>query len=108
MTRAIIARSLTGGKTKADFVAYLPVQAMAKLGLENSRMKDFYDVAALASGFPFDGPTLVRAIAATFNRRQTPIPESLPLALTPAFADNALKQQQWAALRRVTSTAFET
>jgi predicted nucleotidyltransferase component of viral defense system len=76
------------------------LEAMAKLGIENSRMKDFYDVAALAAGFAFDGAMLVRAIAATFNRRQTPIPGSLPLALTSTFADDALKQQQWAAFVR--------
>lgn len=76
------------------------LEAMTKLGLENSRMKDFYDVAALAAGFAFEGTMLVRAIAATFNRRQTPIPASLPLALTSTFADDALKQQQWAAFVR--------
>jgi predicted nucleotidyltransferase component of viral defense system len=76
------------------------LEAMVRLGLKNSRMKDFYDVAALADGFAFDGATLARAIAATFSRRQTPIPPSLPLALTSTFADDALKEQQWAAFMR--------
>jgi len=36
------------------------------------------------------------AIAATFTRRKTPIPETTPDALTPAFAADLAKQQQWA------------
>ncbi|MBX2805274.1 MAG: nucleotidyl transferase AbiEii/AbiGii toxin family protein, partial [Hyphomicrobiales bacterium] len=38
-----------------------------------------------------------RAIAATFARRGTAIPVDLPDALSPAFAADELKQQQWRA-----------
>lgn len=47
-------------------------------------MKDFYDLWALAHHFEFEGERLARAIGATFKRRRTSIPESLPLALTPS------------------------
>ncbi len=47
-------------------------QAMVVLGMGNSRMKDFYDVWALARGFNFDGETLCTSIRATFDRRRTP------------------------------------
>jgi hypothetical protein len=40
---------------------------------------------------------LALAIAATFARRQTAIPTNRPDALTPAFAEDPLKQRQWAA-----------
>lgn len=38
---------------------------------------------------------LARAIAATFARRNTEIPSELPDGLTPAFAADAAKIQQW-------------
>ena len=43
---------------------------------------------------------LARALRATFERRRTPIPESLPLALTPKFAAVRGKQEQWNAFLR--------
>lgn len=72
-------------------------QAMVALGRANSRMKDFYDIWILSRSFNFDDDRLARAIAATFARRETAIPAELPDALTPAFAADAQKQQQWRA-----------
>lgn len=46
-------------------------EAMVKLDMRNSRMKDFHDIWALAGTFAFDGPTLRQAIAACFERRAT-------------------------------------
>jgi len=76
------------------------VEAMVKLGLANSRMKDLYDLVVLSSMFPFDGVVLVRAIRATFERRKTPLPTELPVALTPSFADDTMKNTQWTAFAR--------
>lgn len=70
-------------------------QAMVALGILNSRMKDFYDLYSLSQRFDFDGATLSRAIQATFERRKTPIPMGLPLALTPAFYEDRQKLAQW-------------
>jgi hypothetical protein len=70
-------------------------QAMVALGILNSRMKDFYDLYSLSQRFDFDGITLGRAIQATFERRKTPIPKELPLALTPTFYEDRQKQTQW-------------
>lgn len=75
-------------------------QAMVELGITNSRMKDFYDLWYLSGHFDFDGPTLVRAITATFERRGTPPPAGRPLALTDEFADDPTKQTQWNAFWR--------
>jgi hypothetical protein len=77
-------------------------QAMVALGIANSRMKDFYDVWALARSFDFDGPALAAAIEATFARRRTPPPGDPPLALTPVFHDDAAKRTQWTAFLRRT------
>ena len=70
--------------------------AMIARGLANSRMKDFYDVWVLSKSYTFD-TRLARAIAATFRRRQTEIPESLPDAFMPEFFRNQGKIQQWSA-----------
>lgn len=75
-------------------------QAMVALGRANSRMKDFYDIWILSKSFDFAHDRLARAIAATFARRQTPVPVDLPDALTPAFASDKQKQRQWIAFVR--------
>jgi len=70
------------------------LHAMVVLGLPNSRMKDFFDIAALAEREQFDGEKLASAIKATFERRSTALPV-IPAAFTPEFAANPAKQQQW-------------
>jgi predicted nucleotidyltransferase component of viral defense system len=75
-------------------------QAMVMLGIANSRMKDFYDLWILARTFAFDGPTLCRAIQATFHRRKTCLPTEPPLALTASFGTDAAKVKQWQAFIR--------
>lgn len=76
------------------------IEAMVQLGLANSRMKDFYDVAVLARDFDFDGALLTRAIRATFERRKTPLPTMTPVALTEAFAEDPAKKTQWSGFVR--------
>ncbi|MBY3115016.1 nucleotidyl transferase AbiEii/AbiGii toxin family protein [Rhizobium laguerreae] len=72
-------------------------QAMVMLGRVNSRMKDFYDIWILSRSLDFSDDRLARAIAATFDRRETPIPIDLPDALTDAFAKDQQKRRQWRA-----------
>ena len=76
------------------------LHAMVVLGMANSRMKDFYDVWLLARRFEFAGETLAAAVGTTFDRRRTPVPEVLPLALSNAFSADEGKQKQWAAFIR--------
>lgn len=71
-------------------------QAMVALGSLNSRMKDFYDVWLLSRQFDFDLTPLATAIAATFERRGTPLP-GRPLYNDRFAAD---KQPQWRAFVR--------
>jgi hypothetical protein len=75
-------------------------QAMVALGFANTRLKDFYDIWVLARSRAFNDDRLARAIAATFARRRTEIPENLPDALTPAFARDPMKQLRWSAFIR--------
>jgi len=73
------------------------LHAIVKLGLPNSRMKDYYDLHVLAQEFSFSGVALADAVRATFARRKTPLPADLPLGLSATFASNREKQRQWAA-----------
>jgi hypothetical protein len=71
------------------------LEAIVTLGMTNSRMKDYFDLRALAREGAIDPATLVRAIAATFARRGTPLPAELPLGLSDEFAEDRTKLAQW-------------
>jgi Nucleotidyl transferase AbiEii toxin, Type IV TA system len=71
--------------------------AMVELGIDNSRMKDFFDLAVIAKTSAVDGGVLLTALRATFARRGTPLPASTPIALTPEFAAAPAKARQWGA-----------
>jgi len=73
---------------------------MVTLGRVNSRMKDFYDVWMLSRTHAFDPERLTQAIVATFKRRGTDIPGSLPDAFTPEFFRDSSKVHQWSAFIR--------
>jgi len=73
------------------------LHAMVDLGMANTRMKDFFDLWFLCREFGFNGAQLVAAIRSTFERRQTPVPAGLPLALTDTFALDPTKVVQWSA-----------
>jgi hypothetical protein len=74
-------------------------EAMVKLGAANTRMKDFHDVWFMAQRFEFDRTILRQAIVATFERRQTNLPQS-PEPFTNVFGNDPAKQAQWAAFLR--------
>jgi predicted nucleotidyltransferase component of viral defense system len=75
-------------------------EAMVKLGVANSRMKDFYDLWVLAQRFEFESSTLAAAIQSTFKTRRTALPRSSPLALRTEFYELPTKQTQWGAFLR--------
>jgi predicted nucleotidyltransferase component of viral defense system len=84
-------------------------QAMVMLGIANTRMKDFFDIWTLARSIEFDGRVLCQAIKMTFERRETEVPSTAPLALTPEFYEDRIKQSQWGAfLKRSQLTAQST
>ena len=80
-------------------------QTLVRFAALTSRMKDVYDLWALATLFGFEGRVLAEAIRATFTRRQTPVPQETPVALTPAFAADPTKQAQWSGFLRRTAMA---
>jgi predicted nucleotidyltransferase component of viral defense system len=78
--------------------------AMVKLGELNSRMKDFFDIWALATTGTFDGANLSAAIQATFRQRQTTL-DPHAVCLTEAFGNEARRQTQWNAFIRRSAIA---
>lgn len=75
------------------------LHAMVVLDLQNSRMKDFFDLFRLAQTHGFAGELLVAAVSDTFARRQTPIPVE-PTAFIAEFAKHPSKVAQWNAFRK--------
>lgn len=72
------------------------LEAMVKLGIANSRMKDFYDLHVLARTFDFESDLLLTALERTFKRRKTPLPaERPPLVFTIEFWQDNAKNRQW-------------
>jgi nucleotidyltransferase AbiEii toxin of type IV toxin-antitoxin system len=72
------------------------LEAMVKLGIANSRMKDFHDLNTLSNTFDFDGKTLTEAVRATFKQCGTDLPlGGLPFAFTPEFYEDENKVKQW-------------
>lgn len=74
-------------------------EAMLKLGLINSRMRDFYDVWLPSQHFDFQGRVLVQGMLTTLTVRRTEPTES-PTAFSPEFAKDETKSNQWKAFIR--------
>jgi hypothetical protein len=84
--------------------------AICLLGMANTRMKDYFDLEILLSEDTLDAEQLKRAIEATFTRRKTPLPMSLPAGLSNVFATDTIKQTQWLAFlkkNRLNTIALE-
>ncbi|MCD4830849.1 MAG: nucleotidyl transferase AbiEii/AbiGii toxin family protein [Anaerohalosphaeraceae bacterium] len=74
--------------------------AIVELGMDNSRMKDYFDLHYLSKTQSFDGKTIAHAIQAAFERRRTALPPEMPEGLRPTFATDSAKQIQWLAFLR--------
>lgn len=81
------------GYTKESTIAE-KFQAMVKLGILNSRMKDFYDIWFLSRRFDFRSETLAEAIEKTFENRNTPITVNLTV-FDFSFTKDDDKKVQW-------------
>ena len=84
----------------AEAVVAEKLHAMAPHGMLNGRMKDIYDVQALAARLTFDGCSLAEAVRLTFERRGRPIGAQLPAPLTHAFASDEVMLPRWAGFLR--------
>lgn len=75
------------------------VEAMAKLLISNSRMKDFYDVYTILNMHPIANDKLIKAIKSTFENRKTKL-ENLNTVFSSDFYNSDKKQVQWEAFLR--------
>ncbi len=75
------------------------LEAIVSLGMGNSRMKDYFDVRAMAREGALDEKLLGEAIAATFGRRKTAVPAQVPLGLSEEFWRDPAKLAQWRAFK---------
>ena len=78
-----------------ETVAAEKLEAIVRIGMTNSRLKDYFDLHLLARGFDFDATTLGKAIKATFERRGTAIPNGTPSGLKAAFGNDAENINRW-------------
>lgn len=96
--------------------AYTPATVIAEkfhaitvLGMLNSRLKDYYDLYSISKGCDAMPAAIAKAIKATFERRNTVVPDAWPVGLTSEFADDVVKRRQWNAFlekSRVTGPAL--
>jgi len=75
-------------------------ETMVKLGLLNSRMKDFYDIWLMMRRFDFDGLKLSEALKRTFTHRKTLLPKDRPLFAEEIYDDKSDRQMLWSAFLR--------
>ena len=76
------------------------LEAMSRLGLANSRMKDFFDLATLIQSGILDQELLSQAVKATFTRRKTAQLDTVPLGLTEEFWNDTTVVFRWRAFVR--------
>jgi len=81
----------------AESIVSEKFEAMVKLGLLNSRMKDFYDIWLMMRQFDFDGLRLVEALKRTFKHRKTSLPQDSPLFAEEIYDEKSDRQILWKA-----------
>lgn len=69
------------------------LEALTTLGMLNSRVKDYYDLAILSRLYSFHGENLIKAITATFRHRGTRI-EAAPIGLTKDYCEDPARVLQ--------------
>jgi len=75
-------------------------EAMVKLGLLNSRMKDFFDIWLTMHQFDFNGVNLAGALKKTFDHRKTDLPKEHPLFAEEIYDEKSDRQTLWKAFLR--------
>lgn len=74
-------------------------EAIVRLNIATSRMKDFYDLVHLAKHQALGAGTLAEAIRLTFSTRGTPLPDR-EMIFSDSFKSDNTKETQWTAFHR--------
>jgi predicted nucleotidyltransferase component of viral defense system len=69
-------------------------EAMLRISLTTSRMKDFYDIYLLSDIKSFNGKVLQKAILSTLQRRETPL-EKKHVLFSEEFAKDDSRIKMW-------------
>lgn len=95
---------LLNEEVRRELRAYTPetvvaekFEAIVKLGLANSRMKDYLDLHLLLTSGEIDRRSLSNALKLTFRRRNSPLPSTLPVGLTEKFWSDETAIRRWQA-----------
>lgn len=72
-------------------------EAMVRFDADTTRLKDHYDIWAIAETFPFELETLIEAVRQTLGARTRQVPTDWPANLMPGFAQRPDKLAQWRA-----------
>jgi len=86
------------GYSKESMIAE-KFEAMVKLGIFNSRVKDFYDIWLLSRQFDFECRILAEAITKTFTNRNTELPSKIGTLIHELKHDPS-KEKQWVGFKR--------
>jgi hypothetical protein len=78
-----------------ELVVAEKLHAMVVHGMDNTRMKDYYDIWFLSENFDFSSRRLSKAIQGTFKRRKTALPLEWPIGLTHEFFTDPKVMTQW-------------
>ena len=82
-------------------------EAIVSRNIDNTRMKDYYDIYYLANKFDFDGATLTKSLKKTFeNRGHAFTIEQFEQVM--AFAENDAMHKKWKAFCRKIDTKTDT
>jgi hypothetical protein len=83
-------------------LAYQPPTALAekyetigRRDIENSRLRDYYDIWLVSSSRSILGSDLAAAIAATFAHRRTPLTAGIPPGLSDVFYESSEARSRW-------------
>jgi predicted nucleotidyltransferase component of viral defense system len=76
------------------------LHAITVLGMTNSRVKDYFDLFVLLERDSFNDEILSDALVATFNRRETEVPNNIPAGLTTEFSGDSTRRALWNAFLR--------
>lgn len=76
------------------------LHAITLLGMTNTRLKDYLDLHVILGRETLDMALLARAVAATFARRATVVPTTLPVGLSDVYAFEPTRVLLWRAFIR--------
>jgi hypothetical protein len=71
------------------------LQTITAEGNAKNPLQEIYKIGLIAGRLVFRGSTLVKAIKATFNHRNTPIPEAVSHGLLARFSEDPAKGKHW-------------